>query len=102
MGNISIIARRLENNYVQFGWSGNGGYYKVVGMRLLDWYQDPEDVEYLFGLGQTTLIGIKGSEYGGAPWFLTHKLTGEPFWLDRTERMIFSKIMFIDYGYFYG
>ena len=31
----------------------------------------------------------------------TCALTDEGFWLDRTERCIFSKIAFIDYGYFY-
>ena len=56
MGDISIIARRLEDGHVQYGWSGNGGYYKVVGIRLLLWYLEPEDVEYLFGLGQRQLI----------------------------------------------
>lgn len=35
LGDISIIARRLEDGHVQYGWSGNGGYYKVVGVRLL-------------------------------------------------------------------
>lgn len=101
MGDVSIIARRLEDGHVQYGWSGNGGYYKVVGVRLLLWYLDPEDVEYLFGLGQTALIGKRGSEYGGYRWLETHSLTGEPFWLDRSERSIFSRIAFIDYGYFY-
>ena len=57
MGDISIIARRLGDGHVQYGWSGNGGYYSMVGARLLDWYQDPKDVEYLFSLGQTGLIG---------------------------------------------
>ena len=101
MGDISIIARRLEDGHVQYGWSGNGGYYKVVGIRLLLWYLEPEDVEYLFGLGQTALIGKRGSEYGGYRWIETHDLTGEPFWLDYSERSIFSRIVFIDYGYFY-
>ena len=31
----------------------------------------------------------------------THSLTGEPCWLDQTERMIFSKMACTDYGYFY-
>ncbi len=101
MGDVSIIARRLDNNYVQYGWSGNGGYFKMIAFKLLEWYQDPEDVEYLFELGQTKLIGKRGSENGGYGWFYTHELTGEPFWLGRTERSIFSKIAFIDYGYFY-
>ena len=101
MGDISIIARRLADGHVQYGWSGNGGYYRSVGLRLLMWYQKPENVEYLFELGQTRLIGKPGSEKGGGNWFETHGLTGEAFWLGRTERSIFSKIMFIDYGYFY-
>ena len=35
MGDISIIARRLGDGHVQYGWSGNGGYYSMVGARLL-------------------------------------------------------------------
>lgn len=101
MGDVSIIARRLSDGHVQYGWSGNGGYFKKTGLRLLAWYQKPEDVEYLFELGQTGLIGQVGSERGGYGIFETHSLTGEAFWLGRTERMIFSKIAFIDYGYFY-
>ena len=61
MGDTSIIARRLKDGHVQYGWSGNGGCH----------------------------------------WFETHDLKGEPFWLGRTERCVFSKMMFIDYGYFY-
>ena len=57
MGGISIIARRQEDGHVQYGWSGNGGYFRMVGVRLLLWYQNPEDIEYLFELGQTRLIG---------------------------------------------
>lgn len=101
MGDISIIARRLDNGHVQYGWSGNGGYFNVVGRRLLSWYQDPKDVDYLFNLGQTRLIGKKGSEYGDYHWSVSHQLTGDPFWLGNTERCIFDKIAFIDYGYFY-
>lgn len=101
MGDISIIARRFTDGHVQYGWSGNGGYFHNVGARLLAWYDDPDDVEYLFSLGQTRWIGKKGSERGGFRFIETHALTGEAFWLDRTERCIFSKIAFIDYGYFY-
>ena len=61
MADISIIARRLKNGNVEYGWSGNGGYYSSVGIRLLAWYDNPADVDYLFGLGQTRLIGKKGS-----------------------------------------
>ena len=97
----SVMARRLADGHVQYGWSGNGGYFRVVGLRLLVWYKAPEDVEYLFRLGQTSFIGKKGSEKGGFGWMETHSLTGEPCWLDQTERMIFSKMAFADYGYFY-
>ena len=101
MGDTSVMARRLADGHVQYGWSGNGGYFRVVGLRLLVWYKAPEDVEYLFRLGQTSFIGKKGSEKGGFGWMETHSLTGEPCWLDQTERMIFSKMAFADYGYFY-
>lgn len=52
MGDISVIARRLSDKYVQYGWCGNGGYLRTVGARLLAWYDTPDMVEYLFGLGQ--------------------------------------------------
>ena len=81
MGDASIIARLLANGHVQYGWSGNGGY------------QEPKNVEYLFSLGQTSLIGKIGSEKGGFNWYETHCPTGEPFWLANTERMIFSRIV---------
>lgn len=68
MGDTSIIARRLRDGHVQYGFSGNGGYFKNVGFRLSLWYQEPDDVEYLFGLGQTKLIGQRGSEKGGEEW----------------------------------
>lgn len=97
MGDTSVMARRLADGHVQYGWSGNGGYFRVVGLRLLAWYKDPEDVEYLFGLGQTSFIGKKGSEKGGFGWMETHSLTGEPCWLDQTERMIFSKLFLIQF-----
>ena len=101
MGNVGIIARRLSDTYVQYGWSGNGGYFRNTGWRLLRWYQSPEDVEYLFGLGQTRHIGKVGSEKGGYNWYETHEPTGDAFWVGRTEREIFSKICFVEYGYFY-
>lgn len=101
MGDVSMMARRLDNKYVQYGWCGNGGYYRSVGIRLLAWYEDPDDVEYLFGLGQTSLIGTRGSENGGEHVLLTNRPTGEPCWLGKSEREIFSKIAFADYGYFY-
>lgn len=101
MGDISVIARRLSTNYVQYGWSGNGGYFSNVGARLLQWYDDPSLVDYLFGLGQLKMLGKPGSEKGGESWFDTHMPTGEQHWEDSSERSIFSKIAYVDYGYFY-
>ena len=100
MADISIIARRLKNGNVEYGWSGNGGYYSSVGIRLLAWYDNPADVDYLFGLGQTRLIGKKGSENGGFPAYLTHSPIGKEFWIGETEQDIFNEIM-TDYTYFY-
>lgn len=102
MGNTSIIARRLAGGKrVQFGWGGDGGYFRVVGYRLLAWYQDPLLVEYLFGFGQMRIIGIPGSEKGGAPLLYTHEPDGTPHWLGTSERDIFSELSFVYYGYFY-
>lgn len=101
MGDISVMARRLSDGSVQYGWSGNGGYYQNTGMRLISWYNDPEKVDYLFGLGQTGRIGRPGSEDENEEWYFTHDLTGYPFWQGTSERQIFSKIAFVDYGYFY-
>ena len=47
MGDVSIIARRLSDKYVQYGWCGNGGVFSSVGTRLWEDYNTPEMVEYL-------------------------------------------------------
>ena len=101
MGDISIIARRLPDGHVQYGCSGNGGYFKNVGSRLLRWYNNPDKIEYLFSLGGLSILGAPGSENGGYGLFETNRRTGTPHDLGTTERDIFSKIAFIDYGYFY-
>ncbi len=101
MGDVSVIARRLSSKYVQYGWGGNGGYFSQVGARLLEWYDEPDLTEYLFGLGQMKLIGKPGSENGGEHWFYTHERAGEQHWVNPSEQWIFSKIAFVDYGYFY-
>lgn len=99
MGNISIIARRLSDRYVQYGWSGNGGYFRTVGNRLLTWYNTPDMVEYLFGLGQLRHLWKPYSEKSAAA--VRTERSGEPHWVSPSERYIFSKIAFIDCGYFY-
>ena len=99
MGDIGIIARRLSPDYVQYGWSGNGCNYKSLGSILLEYYNTPELVEYLFGLGQLSLLYTPYSEKENV--WLRNTPTGKPHWVGQSEREIFSKIMFIDYGYFY-
>lgn len=100
MGDVSIIPRQLSDKYVQYGWSGNGGYFKAVGARLLEWYNTPDMVEYLFGLGQLVHLWKPHSEeYAGGIQTVLDR--GIPHWVDPSERWIFSKIAFIDYGYFY-
>lgn len=101
MGDIGIIARRLKDGHVQYGWSGNGGYFKNTGLSLLEWYDDPDIIEYLFGIGEMKYIGAPGSENGGSSRIYTTVPAGCPHNLGTTEREIFSKIAFIDYGYFY-
>ena len=102
MGDVSIIARRLEGGqYVQYGWSGNGGYYSTVGARLLYWYDDPEQVEYLFSLGQLRWLGEPDRKHGGKDLDMPNIPDGMPHWLGDSERCIFSQIAFVDFGYFY-
>ena len=99
MGDTSVIARRLGDGHVQYGWSGNGGTFPYLGLRLFAWYNEPDMVEYLFGLGQLRHLDEPYSERTGR-WLRTYP-TGEPHWLGTTEREIFSQLAFVDVGYFY-
>lgn len=99
MGDVSVIARRLSDQYVQHGWSGNGGYFKTVGARLLDAYNTPDMVEYLFGLGQLRHLWKPHSEAQASG--ICTVPSGMPHWVSPSERWMFSRIAFIDYGYFY-
>lgn len=99
MGDTSIIARRLSEQYVQYGWGGNGGVYYPRGEILLEDYDDPDTVEYLFGLGQLAHIWYPHSEEDGS--LFANRPTGQPHWVGQSERLIFSQIAFVDVGYFY-
>ena len=99
MGDISIIARRLSDQYVQYGWGGNGGVYFPRGEILLEYYDDPDAVKYLFGLGQMAHIWVPYSEKTGSRF--ANQPTGQPHWVGQSEREIFSQIAFVDVGYFY-
>lgn len=99
MGDTSIIARRLSAEYVQYGWGGNGGVYFPMGKILLENYEDPNTAEYLFALGQLAHIWIPHSEETGS--VIANRPTGQPHWVGRSEREIFSQTVFTDVGYFY-
>lgn len=99
MGDVSVIARRLEDGKVQYGWGGNGGVFSFLGAQLLYWYDSREMVDYLFDLGQLSLVGEPYSEHGSRTF--RNRPTGEPHWVGESEREIFSKIAFVDMGYFY-
>ncbi len=101
MGGISIMARRLTGGWVQYGWCGNGGYFTTIGCRLSEWYKDPDDVDYLFDLGQTHWIGKKGSEEGGYNFYDSHHPADEPCWLGKSEKDVYKKLACIDFVYFY-
>ena len=99
MGDVSIIARRLLDGHVQYGWSGNGGCLDTRGVILSTLYDTPELVDYLFSLGQLELIGEPHSEHKN--YWYRNRPTGQPHWLGNSERDVFSKIAFVDYCYFY-
>lgn len=99
MGDTSIIARRLSRQYVQYGWGGNGGIFEPMGAILLDCYDEPDTVEYLFGLGQLAFLWYPHSEETGSR--IANRPTGRPHWVGQSEREIFSQIAFVDVGYFY-
>lgn len=88
---------------MQYGWSGNGGYFDFLGSRLLDWYdaKDEEMIEYLFSIGQFAVLGKPHSEETNPYYILSTKPTGEPHNVGTSEKQIFSKIHFVNYGYFY-
>ena len=42
MASICVIARRLRDGHVQYGWGGGAGYFDFAGRRLLQWYDTPD------------------------------------------------------------
>ena len=99
MGDVSIIARRLSDKYVQYGWGGNGGVFSSLGTRLWEDYNSPEMVEYLFSLGQLRSLWSPGSEKSS--YLFRTEPTGEPHWVGTSELDIYSKIAFVDHAYLY-
>ena len=101
MGDISIMARRLTDDTIQYGWCGNGGYFCNVGDTLLNQYDSPEMVDYLFSLGELQFLGMPHSENGGYGFLHTTVLNNTPHSIGKSEREMFSQVAFADYGYFY-
>lgn len=99
MGDTSIIARRLADGRIEYGWSGNGGTLDIRGEVIDTYYDTPELVDYLFRLGQLELIGAPHSEQSDF-WYRNRPI-GTPHWTVRSENDIFDRIMFLDYIYFY-
>ena len=100
MGESSIIARRLPDGHVQFGWSGEGGNFQHVGRKLLDWYNTPDMVAYLFSLGQMERLVnplADGDQYRQR----TTVPAGEPYFIGTSENDLFSKVMFVSFAYFF-
>ncbi len=109
MGEINIIARRLSDKYIEYGYCG-GGTFAHTGLRIMTWYskrkmkeypQYEDIIDYLFSLGETKLIGMPGSENGGQKRLLSHDLYDRPYAVGVTERLMFSQYAFNDHGYFF-
>ena len=109
MGEINIIARRLSDKYIEYGYCG-GGIFVHNGLRLMNWYykrkmdecpQYEDMIDYLFSLGETQIIGSPGSEKGGQKMILSFQLNNRPYTVGRTERIMFSQYLFSDHGYFF-
>lgn len=99
MGDVSLIARRKAAKSVEFGWSGNGGYFTMLGDVLLTYYQSPKMVNYLFSLGQFSLLREPLSEWETGIW--RTRPTGEPHWQGMSELEIYEHLLFVDCVYFY-
>lgn len=99
MGDISIIARRLSAQHIQYGWAGNSGYPGTVGVRLWNYYNTPEMVEYLFSLGQLQQLCEPDSENSNNT-FRTIP-TDRPHWVSTKELDVYKKIAFVDHVYLY-
>lgn len=99
MGDVSILARRLPGGYVQHHWAGNGGCLDIYGGLILEEYATPEDVEYLFSLGELARLSYKNSEQSDHWWKNTP--TGHGSWVGPSEFSVFDRMAFVDYVYFY-
>ena len=98
MGDVSVMARRLPDGHIEYGWSGNGGYFRSVGKMLL-LYDTDELAADLFRLGQLSNVGMPGSEHGLLPEYMRNLPIGSPIYHGDSERNMFGRIVGVDYGY---
>ena len=101
MGSPGVIARRLSDGRVEYGYAGLGGYYRFMGMRLLGLYNTPKMVDYLFGLGELRQLGLPYSESGKEHILLKNILDGHPHRVGQSEENIWNRIAFVQTAYFY-
>lgn len=99
MGDVSVMARRLPDGRIEYGWSGNGGYFRSVGKMIL-LYDTDELADDLFCLGQLSDVGFLHSEHGLLPEYMRNNPIGSPMYHGDSERCMFDRIVCIDYGYF--
>ena len=85
MGDIAVMARRLPDNGIQYGWCGNGGYLSGMLPTMLIRYNTDRLVEELFSMGELSHVGVPGSERGGQPPILTTHRGNEPLRIDDTN-----------------
>ncbi len=100
MGDISVIARRLAEDKIEFGWSGNGGTFNSVGVNILTYYNTPERVDYLFSIGQIRHLGLPILDKSGDNLTCTCP-DNAPLWTTDSEVNVANKIAFTDMVYFY-
>lgn len=99
MGDVAVMARRMQDKGIQYGWCGNGGYLSGMLPSMLIRYDTDRLVEELFSMGELAHVGLPGSERGGQSIMLTTRRGDSPLSIADTERMMFSQIAFIDHGY---
>lgn len=98
MGDVSVMARRLPDGHIEYGWSGNGGYFRSVGKMFL-LYDTDELADDLFRLGQLFNVGMPGSEHGLLPEYMRNLPIGSPMYHGDSESNMFDRIVGVDYGY---
>ena len=95
MGDVSIIARRSKSGKVQYGWSGNGGYFENLGRMLLEWYNTRKMVDYLFRYGRQGMIMHPNELKKIGVEYLNRRIFGKKWFTVSSEHKIFDEILFI-------